>query len=136
MNGVASGTVTFSTLLIGDSFLLTNKAFRIGRNLGNFTSYFNGTIRNVSALDTVQTPAQIANDVATLRQNLNGANWLLAPVEPTYDGTTSNQIKTLDTAGINAAFPNPNAFVNAQGYKMNLLGYSDPLVLGTNLIEI
>ena len=136
VNGVASGTVTFSTLLIGDSFLLTNKAFRIGRNLANFTNYFNGTIRNISALDTVQTPSQIANDVATLRQNLNGANWLLAPVEPIYDGTTGKQIKTLDPASINAPLPNVNAFVNSQGYKMNLIGYPDPLVLGTNLIAI
>ena len=105
-------------------------------NVAGSVTFLSATIRHLSFVNYVKSVAEMSADFTAEKQSIGTGAWLLAPVEPIYDGTTFNQIKTLDTAGINAAFPNPNAFVNAQGYKMNLLGYPNPLVIGTNLIAI
>ena len=146
-NSLASGiAVRFNDVAVPVHFILrdnltasiiipASKAFTIGIN-DPFGFPFRGIIKHLSFVNYVKSVAEMSADFTAQKQSIGTGAWLLAPVEPIYDGTTSNQIKTLDTAGINAAFPNPNAFVNAQGYKMNLLGYPNPLVIGTNLIAI
>jgi hypothetical protein len=122
-------------ILTNTIIIPASKAFTIGINIPvGFP--FRGTLKHLSFVNYVKSVAEMSADFTEKKQSIGTGAWLLAPVEPIYDGTTSNQIKTLDTASINAPLPNPNAFVNAQGYKMNLLGYPNPLVIGTNLIAI
>ena len=112
-----------------------SKAFTIGIN-DPVGFPFRGIMKHLSFINYVKSVAEMSADFTAKKQSIGTGAWLLAPVEPIYDGTTSKQIKTLDTVSINAPLPNSNAFVNSQGYKMNLIGYPDPLVLGTNLIAI
>ena len=112
-----------------------SKAFTIGIN-DPFGFPFRGIIKHLSFVNYVKSVAEMSADFTAKKQSIGTGAWLLAPVEPIYTNNLSTPIQTLSVAGINAPLPNSNAFVNAQGYKMNLLGYPDPLVIGTNLIAI
>jgi hypothetical protein len=112
-----------------------SKAFTIGIN--NTLGFpYRGTLKHLSFVNYVKSVAEMSADFTAKKQSIGTGSWLLAPVEPIYTNNFSTPIQTLSVAGINAPLPNSNAFVNAQGYKMNLIGYPDPLVLGTNLIQI
>jgi len=112
-----------------------SKAFTIGIN-DPFLFPFRGRIQHLSFINYVKSVAEMSADFTAKKQSIGTGAWLLAPVEPIYTNNFLTPIKTLSVASINAPLPNSNAFVNAQGYKMNLIGYPDPLVLGTNLIAI
>ena len=112
-----------------------SKAFTIGIN-DTIGFPYTGTLKHLSFVNYVKSVPEMSADFTAKKQSIGTGVWLLAPVEPIYKNNFSTQIKTLSVAGINAPLPNSNAFVNAQGYKMNLLGYPNPLVIGTNLIAI
>ena len=134
-NNVLLTTYTLNISSLTGSIINTANSFVIGVNPFR-GRHLNGLLYNTSIVNYVKSVAEMSADFTAKKQSIGTGAWLLAPVEPIYDGTTGKQIKTLDTASINAPLPNPNAFVNAQGYKMNLLGYPNPLVIGTNLIAI
>jgi hypothetical protein len=135
-NDVAVPAISFSVFNLTASIIIpASKAFTIGIN-DPFGFPFRGILKHLSFVNYVKSVAEMSADFTAKKQSIGTGAWLLAPVEPIYKNNFSTQIKTLSVAGINAPLPNSNAFVNAQGYKMNLIGYPDPLVLGTNLIQI
>ena len=91
-----------------------------------------GKLKHLSFVNYVKSPAERTEDFNNKKQSIGSGSWLLAPIEPIY----KEQLKTLSTTDINNPLPNPTAFTNEQGYKLNLVGYPTTLVKGVDLIQI
>lgn len=118
------------------SIINTNKSFLVGKNPYTTLYDLNGSITTLSFVDYVKSPTELTADFNNKKQSKGTGEWLLAPIEPIYKNNGVEQIKTLSTTNINQPLPNPNAFVNEQGYKINLINYPIILVKGVDLIKI
>jgi len=110
---------------LGTSSILNfSNKFHLGRELVAARGRFTGRIRHLSFVNYVKSVSERTADFNLQAQSVGSGVWLLAPIEPIYP----DNITTLIT---------PNVIIqNAQGYKIVPIGYPNPLVVGTNLIEI
>ena len=136
-NVVVPYTVAFNslttTIIGGQNNFVLGRFFTQAINIPRF---LNGHIRHISFVDYVKGSTELIADFNAKKQSVGTGSWLLSPIEPIYKDDGSKQIRSLSTTNINNPLPNPNAFVNEQGYKLNLFNYPTTLIKGTDLIKL
>lgn len=118
------------------SSITGSNSFSIGFRNTTGQNLYNGIISHISFVNYIKSTLELTEDFNNKKQSVGTGSWLLAPIEPIYNNNGSKQIKTLSTTSINNPLPNPNAFLNQQGYKLNLVNYPTTLVKGVNLIKL
>ena len=136
-NVVVPYTVAFNslttTIIGGQNNFVLGRFFTQATNIPRF---LNGHIRHISFVNYVKSSTELTADFNNKKQSVGTGSWLLSPIEPTYKDDSSKQIKSLSTTSINNPLPNANAFINSQGYKLNLFNYPTTLIKGTDLIKL
>lgn len=133
-NNVILNKSIFKNNTITGSVINANNKFKIAsRSTGGLLQ---GNIQHFSFVNYLKTSTELTEDFNKKKQSKGTGEWLLAPIEPTYKDNSVRQIKTLSATNINQPLPNPNAFLNEQGYKLNLVNYPATLVKGVDLIKL
>lgn len=135
VNGVPITNIqTLQNDLSTETIINSSNSFILGRRWNDLP--YTGTLQHFSFANYVKSSSELTEDFNSKKQSKGTGEWLLAPVEPLYTDKLDKQIKSLSTTSINNPLPNNDAFVNEQGYKLNLINYPTTLVKGTDLIKL
>lgn len=136
VNNAPQNKTFISNSLAGSIINPSNRKFEIGNDSSTPNRTLKFPLKHLSFINYVKSPTERLEDFNNKKQSKGIGEWLLAPIEPIYKNDNSKQIKTLSTTSINQPLPNPNAFTNEQGYKLNIINYPTTLVKGVNLIKL